>query len=86
MSDDDLGNRFGQHWLRMSDLLLAELKKRELLDTPEAQAFMTARRRQIRAVKAAEAAGALPAGKGGETKWQAFLRLIGRPPGSTTKH
>lgn len=79
MSDDDLDRRFGQHWLRMSERLLAELQKRELLDTPEAQAFLTVRRKLRRLENAAESRKALPK-KAMETKWEAFLRKIGKPP------
>lgn len=81
--DDDLTGRFSQHWLRMSAVLLEELKRRGLTDTPEAQEFIGARRRVMSRLRklAERRKKAKP-----ETKWQAFLRMIGKPPGSTTKH
>lgn len=73
--------RFGEHWLRMSAVLLSELKRRDLMDTPEAQAVVGTRRQIIRKHRAeAEASPTRPRKRRPETKWEAFLRKVGRKP------
>lgn len=71
--------RFSDHWLRMSAILLAELKRRDLMDTPEAQAVVGARRRQLRRATPPEAARPRKGRTGKpETRWERFLRSVGR--------
>lgn len=74
--------RFGEHWLRMSAVLLAELKHRDLMDTPEAQAVIGARRQIIRKHRASTHAPSTTPRRGQrpETKWEMFLRKVGRKP------
>ncbi|EKV31505.1 hypothetical protein C882_3878 [Caenispirillum salinarum AK4] len=79
----DQAQRFGDHWLRMSAVLLSELKRRDLMDTPEAQAVVGTRRQIIRKHRAqSEAAGGARRKRRPETKWEAFLRKVGRKPRS----
>jgi hypothetical protein len=77
----DQEKRFGEHWLKMSAVLLSELKRRDLMDTPEAQAVVGTRRQIIRKHRAqTEASTSRTRRPRPETKWEAFLRKVGRKP------
>lgn len=78
----DQARRFSEHWLRMSAVLLSEIKRRDLMETPEAQAVIGARRQIIRKHRAGQASTGSPRQRKRrpETKWEAFLRKVGRKP------
>lgn len=79
-ADPRTAARFSEHWLRMSKILLAELERRDLMDTPEAQAVLGARRKHVRRAAPVRMEGQKRRRGRPETKWERFLRTVGRGP------